>query len=95
MNCAPALDLAGPYTHPFIPDRCYGDRPGGGRAAIGRAVAEGLFGRRVLPVVKHMPGQARARWTATAPPVVAPPPKRRTWTSPHSPLSADLPLATT
>ncbi len=58
-NCAPMLDLAGPQTHPFLRNRCYGDDPGQ-VAAIGRAVADGLLDGGVLPVLKHLPGHGRA-----------------------------------
>src|SRR6056297_4036863 len=41
-NCAPLVDVAGPQTHPFLKDRCYGDEHETA-AALGRAVAEGLL----------------------------------------------------
>ncbi|MCA3509763.1 MAG: glycoside hydrolase family 3 protein, partial [Rhodobacter sp.] len=58
-NCAPVVDIAGPQTHPFLRNRCYG----GDLAtviAVARAVAEGLRDGGVLPVMKHMPGHGRA-----------------------------------
>lgn len=58
-NCAPMVDLAGPGTHPFLKNRCYGDDPDQ-VALIGRAVANGLLDGGVLPVLKHMPGHGRA-----------------------------------
>lgn len=58
-NCAPLVDVAGPNTHPFLRNRCYGTEPGA-VARIGRAVAEGLLAGGVLPVVKHIPGHGRA-----------------------------------
>ncbi len=58
-NCAPLVDVAGPDTHPFLKNRCYGENPHT-VAAIGRAVAQGLLDGGVLPVVKHMPGHGRA-----------------------------------
>ncbi len=58
-NCAPMVDLAGPATHEFLRNRCYGSDPVR-VAAIGRAVANGLLAGGVLPVVKHMPGHGRA-----------------------------------
>jgi len=58
-NCAPMLDLAGPHTHEFLQNRCYGSDPDT-VAAIGRAVADGLLDGGVLPVVKHVPGHGRA-----------------------------------
>ena len=58
-NCAPLVDVAGPETHPFLKNRCYG-ADAGKVARIGRAVANGLLDGGVLPVVKHIPGHGRA-----------------------------------
>ncbi|WP_187431685.1 Beta-hexosaminidase [Roseobacter fucihabitans] len=58
-NCAPMVDLAGPQTHDFLRNRCYGSDPGR-VAALGRAVARGLLEGGVLPVLKHIPGHGRA-----------------------------------
>lgn len=58
-NCAPLADVAGPATHPFLYNRCYGTDPAQ-VAAIGRAVADGLLDGGVLPVLKHIPGHGRA-----------------------------------
>lgn len=58
-NCAPLVDIAGPTTHPFLQNRCYGHEPDA-VARIGRAVADGLLDGGVLPVVKHIPGHGRA-----------------------------------
>jgi beta-N-acetylhexosaminidase len=58
-NCAPLVDLAGPQTHPFLKNRCYGDDPER-VAVIGRAVADGLLDGGVVPVIKHMPGHGRS-----------------------------------
>lgn len=58
-NCAPMVDLAGPQTHEFLRNRCYGTEPGA-VARIGRAVAEGMLDGGVLPVLKHIPGHGRA-----------------------------------
>jgi beta-N-acetylhexosaminidase len=58
-NCAPLVDVAGPRTHPFLRDRCYGDEAET-VATLGRAVADGLLDGGVLPVVKHIPGHGRA-----------------------------------
>ena len=58
-NCAPLVDVAGPQTHAFLRDRCYGDDPAL-VADLGRAVAEGLLDGGVLPVLKHIPGHGRA-----------------------------------
>lgn len=58
-NCAPLVDVAGPQTHEFLLNRCYGTEPES-VAALGRAVADGLLDGGVLPVVKHIPGHGRA-----------------------------------
>ena len=58
-NCAPVADIAGPETHPFLRNRCYGE------TAVqvcerARAVADACLAAGVLPVVKHLPGHGRA-----------------------------------
>ena len=58
-NCAPVADLAGPDTHPFLRDRCYG-QTAGHVALLARAVADGLRDGGVVPVLKHIPGHGRA-----------------------------------
>ncbi len=58
-NCAPMVDIAGPETHAFLKNRCYGETAET-VAACGRAVADGLLDGGVLPVLKHMPGHGRA-----------------------------------
>jgi beta-N-acetylhexosaminidase len=58
-NCAPMVDVAGPATHEFLRNRCYGSDPAR-VAAIGRAVADAMLAGGVLPVLKHMPGHGRA-----------------------------------
>lgn len=59
VNCAPTADIAGPLTHPFLRNRCFGsDADTVTRAA--RACAEGLLAGGVLPVMKHLPGHGRA-----------------------------------
>jgi beta-N-acetylhexosaminidase len=58
-NCAPMVDIAGPETHAFLANRCYGTTPEAA-ASLGRAVANGLLDGGVLPIVKHMPGHGRS-----------------------------------
>ncbi|WP_299671158.1 beta-N-acetylhexosaminidase [uncultured Roseobacter sp.] len=58
-NCAPMVDLAGPATHDFLRNRCYGASPDA-VARLGRATASGLLAGGVLPVLKHIPGHGRA-----------------------------------
>lgn len=58
-NCAPVADIAGPETHPFLRNRCYGE------TAVqvcerARSVADAHLAAGVLPVVKHLPGHGRA-----------------------------------
>ena len=60
VNCLPVLDLPAPGGHPVIGDRALSDDPAT-VAVLGRAVCEGLLAEGVLPVVKHIPGQGRAR----------------------------------
>jgi beta-N-acetylhexosaminidase len=58
-NCAPVADIAGPQTHPFLRNRCYGtDAAVVTRAA--RAVADAHLSMGILPVMKHLPGHGRA-----------------------------------
>lgn len=58
-NCAPVADIAGPETHPFLQNRCYGTTAAE-VSARARAVADAYLARGVLPVVKHLPGHGRA-----------------------------------
>ena len=58
-NCAPMADVAGPETHAFLRNRCYGTDPDR-VAKLALAAGQGLLAGGVLPVVKHMPGHGRA-----------------------------------
>ena len=58
-NCAPVADIAGPQTHPFLRNRCYGETAAQ-VSERARAVAEAHLAAGVLPVVKHLPGHGRA-----------------------------------
>lgn len=59
VNCAPVLDVRQAETHKVIGDRAYSTEPDEvGR--VGRAIADGLLGGGVLPVIKHIPGHGRA-----------------------------------
>ena len=58
-NCAPCADVAGPDTHPFLKNRCYGTDPAV-VSSISAAVAAGHLAGGVLPVIKHLPGHGRA-----------------------------------
>jgi beta-N-acetylhexosaminidase len=59
VNCAVTADIAGPATHPFLRNRCFGDDPETVIDAARAAAAAHLDGG-VLPVMKHMPGHGRA-----------------------------------
>lgn len=58
-NCAPVADIAGPETHPFLRNRCYGETAAQ-VSSRARAVADAHLAAGVLPVVKHLPGHGRA-----------------------------------
>ncbi len=58
-NCAPVADIAGPLTHPFLRNRCYGETAER-VTEIARAVAEAHLAEGVLPVMKHLPGHGRS-----------------------------------
>lgn len=57
-DCAPTCDIAGPATHPFLMNRCFGTEAATVIPAA-RACAEGLLAGGVLPVMKHIPGHGR------------------------------------
>ncbi|MFT6452636.1 MAG: beta-N-acetylhexosaminidase, partial [Halocynthiibacter sp.] len=59
VNCAPTADIAGPETHPFLHNRCYGTEANS-VIEMGRAVADGMAARGVMSVLKHIPGHGRA-----------------------------------
>lgn len=58
-NCAPMVDIAGPATHAFLRNRCYGETAAD-VSTLGRAVADAHLDGGVLPIVKHIPGHGRA-----------------------------------
>jgi beta-N-acetylhexosaminidase len=58
-NCAPMVDVAGPQTHDFLRNRCYGT-DAGTVTRLGRAVGTGMLDGGVLPIIKHIPGHGRA-----------------------------------
>jgi beta-N-acetylhexosaminidase len=59
-NCAPVCDLHVPETHQAIGDRAFASAPDSVIALAGAAL-DGLGHGGVLGVLKHMPGQGRAR----------------------------------
>jgi len=60
VDCAPVLDVRTPETHDAIGDRSFGHDPMH-VAAMGRAALDGLRAGGVVGIVKHMPGQGRAK----------------------------------
>ncbi len=58
-DCAPCADVAGPQTHAFLRNRCYGE-DADSVIRLARATAQGLLSGGCLPVVKHMPGHGAA-----------------------------------
>ncbi len=59
-NFAPVLDLSSPETHPSIADRTFGDEVEA-VAKLGRQMCEAQLDQGILPVLKHSPGQGRAK----------------------------------
>ena len=59
-NCAPVADIASADTHPVLKNRCYGIDVVK-VAEIAGSVAQALLDGGVLPVIKHLPGQGRAK----------------------------------
>jgi beta-N-acetylhexosaminidase len=59
VDCLPLGDVPVSGADPVVGDRAYGTEPEK-VAAIARAVANGLAGGGVLPVLKHIPGHGRA-----------------------------------
>ena len=60
IDCLPLLDVITPDASDAIGDRSLGGDPGT-VAILGRAMADGLAAGGVCPVIKHIPGQGRAR----------------------------------
>ncbi len=59
VNCAPVLDILHPETHQAIGDRAYSSDPDI-VAALACIVSERFLKNKVIPVMKHIPGQGRA-----------------------------------
>ncbi len=59
VNCSPLADIAGPETHPFLKNRCYGTDVQAVTSAA-RSVSDGLMDGGILPVLKHIPGHGGA-----------------------------------
>ena len=60
VNCAPVLDVLCSDTHDAIGDRAFSDHPE--RVALcGKVACEAMLDYGITPVIKHLPGQGRAR----------------------------------
>ncbi len=96
VNCSPLADIAGPETHPFLRNRCYG-MDVQTVTSVARAAADGLMDGGVLPVLKHIPGHGGAVVDShEQPPVVATPAHRLTaWDFAPFRALRDLPMAMT
>ena len=60
VDCIPLLDVPAPGAHEIISDRAFSADPDV-VAALGAAVCRGLLTGGIEPVIKHLPGQGRAR----------------------------------
>jgi len=60
VDCAPVLDVIQPDTHEAIGDRAFSQDPEI-CALLGSVMAEAFLKKGVVPVIKHIPGQGRAR----------------------------------
>ncbi len=96
VDCAPVLDLPSPGAHAVIGDRAFGDRPTEA-ATLARAMADGLLGGGVLPIIKHIPGHGRATSDSheSLPRVDASRPDLESWDFQPFRLLADMPAAMT
>ena len=59
VNCAPVLDVQYSETHDAIGDRAFSNDPEI-VAALGAIMSETLVEHKIIPVMKHFPGQGRA-----------------------------------
>ena len=59
-NAAPVLDLRQSDSHAVIASRCLGSEPMA-VAALGKAMIEGMAQAGVAAIMKHVPGQGRAK----------------------------------
>jgi beta-N-acetylhexosaminidase len=60
VNCTPLLDVLAANAHKAIGDRALGGDPAA-VTHLGRALCDGHLAGGVVPVIKHMPGQGRAK----------------------------------
>ncbi|MCB9990871.1 MAG: beta-N-acetylhexosaminidase [Rhodospirillales bacterium] len=59
VNCAPVMDVLYPETHEAIGNRAFSGDPEM-VAALGATVCRKYLEGRIIPVIKHIPGQGRA-----------------------------------
>ena len=59
FNCAPVLDIARPFTHQFLRNRCYGENKLD-VISLGKVAYNALKSKGVFPIIKHMPGHGFA-----------------------------------
>ena len=59
FNCAPVLDIARPFTHKFLQNRCYGENKSD-VISLGKVAYNALKSNGVFPIIKHMPGHGFA-----------------------------------
>ena len=59
FNCAPVLDIARPFTHKFLRNRCYGENKSD-VISLGKVAYNALKSNGVFPIIKHMPGHGFA-----------------------------------
>ncbi len=60
VNCAPVLDVLTTATHDAIGDRAFSDDPDI-VSRLGLSVCRTLLSAGITPVIKHLPGQGRAK----------------------------------
>jgi beta-N-acetylhexosaminidase len=59
VNCAPVLDVLYSDTHNSIGDRAFSTKPDM-CGSLGAAVCRTYLQNKIIPVIKHLPGQGRA-----------------------------------
>ena len=59
LNCAPILDIARPFTHQFLRNRCYGENKSD-VISLGKVAYNAMKSNGVLPIIKHIPGHGFA-----------------------------------
>ena len=59
FNCAPVLDIARPFTHHFLRNRCYGENKSD-VISLGKVAYNAMKSNGVFPIIKHIPGHGFA-----------------------------------